>query len=867
MCRRRELITLLPEETRSILRSTQILTNLPQLVSELVQNSLDAGARQVDVGIHPEAWACWVRDDGCGIPREGLDLLARGREKGKYATSKNHGTSVLEVSSTFGFRGEALASAIDIAIVEISARSADKGSWCIIVKGGNKIYAGPPLRWRTERPGTIVNIKDAFYNLPVRRMSHPTPSATLQTVRRDIEKLALMFPHVCFTLEKSTTEREAGEGQKRLLTILKTSSVLDTFSHLFGKTLTQNVEIIKERSGNITIEGFLSLEGTPSKSYQFLYVNRHPVTPCELHTVIDRKFSATRFGRKALDENGESVTQTSSKRSPRKTERRPVYVLNVSVPPTLLDISLEPAKGNVFFEDADTVISFLGQTIESFLTRNGFPRHSNRKLHDVADAVDSSPISTNKRRRFARTPSEAATTSLPIGSENDSCNKTCASTRKNSHLEETQPPAFAFPDSDFAPDDWWISWRDPITGELHLVDKRSGNSLKRIRDSGQETEYETEGEGISFGAVPLVDRRWLRGALKGTEDAEPPEWMSSVLKSWPNPTFETTTGHSSHGVAARKIEIVDDPTKMREDRGLSMKMLRRFFEGGPLEDSSEIAQGRLSRSSLSQAVVINQVDRKFVACKVPLLTAAEQGIQSMLLMIDQHAADERIRVEHFLRNFCVRFLHHKDGCSVVVRELDPPKSIPITKQDAEFLQQESCVMEIFERWGFRLSLSELSMFAHGREDIAEAHILVSSIPDAVAVKLLLGDQLKELVTDFLAKLQHEGVESVPIIQSEGTCINDVEARHKAGWMKALRWCPEGLIDLINSRSCRGAIMFNDSLSLTQCEQLVRQLSETVLPFQCAHGRPSMVPLTHMGAAFKTHRRQEVDWKRFENMTI
>jgi len=103
---RRAIIELLPEETRSTLRSTQILTSLPQLVSELVQNSLDAGARQVDVGVDPEAWACWVRDDGCGIPSEGLKLLAKGREKGRYATSKTYGTSTLHASSTFGFRGE-----------------------------------------------------------------------------------------------------------------------------------------------------------------------------------------------------------------------------------------------------------------------------------------------------------------------------------------------------------------------------------------------------------------------------------------------------------------------------------------------------------------------------------------------------------------------------------------------------------------------------------------------------------------------------------------------------------------------------------------------------------------------------------------
>jgi len=205
-----------------------------------VQNSLDAGALQVDIGVDPEAWTCWVRDDGCGIPREGLNLLARGKEKGRYGTSKAYGTAALQPPSTFGFRGEALASAIDLATVEISSRVAEREeSWSLVVKGGEKLYAGPALRWRRERPGTIVNIKDAFYNLPVRRLSHLTAVTTLQNIKRDIEKFALMFPHVGFTLEKSAAEREAGELNKRLLTIVKTPDTLSTFAQLFGKALVQ----------------------------------------------------------------------------------------------------------------------------------------------------------------------------------------------------------------------------------------------------------------------------------------------------------------------------------------------------------------------------------------------------------------------------------------------------------------------------------------------------------------------------------------------------------------------------------------------------------------------------------------------------
>ncbi len=74
----------LPSSTKSKLRSAQILTSLPQVVSELVQNSLDSGARNVEVSVDPGDWECCVRDDGSGISRDGLELLAGGPEKGRY---------------------------------------------------------------------------------------------------------------------------------------------------------------------------------------------------------------------------------------------------------------------------------------------------------------------------------------------------------------------------------------------------------------------------------------------------------------------------------------------------------------------------------------------------------------------------------------------------------------------------------------------------------------------------------------------------------------------------------------------------------------------------------------------------------------
>ena len=77
----------LSEPVRTRLRSTQLLISLPQVVSELVQNSLDASASHIEIGVDCQEWECWVKDDGHGIARNGLDALSKSLEAGRYCMS------------------------------------------------------------------------------------------------------------------------------------------------------------------------------------------------------------------------------------------------------------------------------------------------------------------------------------------------------------------------------------------------------------------------------------------------------------------------------------------------------------------------------------------------------------------------------------------------------------------------------------------------------------------------------------------------------------------------------------------------------------------------------------------------------------
>ncbi|KAG6850891.1 hypothetical protein H0H93_006717 [Arthromyces matolae] len=143
--------------TRVKLRSSQILTSLPQIVTELVQNSIDAGATNIDVGVDCEEWVCWVRDDGAGISRDSLAILASGNEEGRYGSGK-----------------------------------------CL--------YSGPAVRWRRDTSGTVVCIRDAFYNV-----GRVLCSARLQTYKRKIAPRS--------TTVTSTSDAHYGTNSPRIAAI------------------------------------------------------------------------------------------------------------------------------------------------------------------------------------------------------------------------------------------------------------------------------------------------------------------------------------------------------------------------------------------------------------------------------------------------------------------------------------------------------------------------------------------------------------------------------------------------------------------------------------------------------------------------
>lgn len=324
--------------------------------------------------------------------------------------------------------------------------------------------------------------------------------------------------------------------------------------------------------------------------------------------------------------------------------------------------------------------------------------------------------------------------------------------------------------------------------------------------------------------------------------------------------------------------------------------------------ASQSRPGRFNNSDLVDAQVLGQVDGKFIACVIHTnadgdnepedvtQTTGDRQRRKVLVLIDQHAADERVRVERFLQDLCDSFMQHRPDAAgmqpqlqgVRTRLFDPPVPILLTEHEARRLGDEE-VRVAFRRWGltFADDFEDAGLAAHatpyhsggeGGSQSGYSQVNVVTVPDLLGDKvkspphwqmvnspslsftfglqLLNGDELRDLVKGYIAKLASEGTPTLPlrphVVRSGAE--EEGESSSSVGWQKAMRWCPRELHELVNSKACRGAaspfpslpvsrlmfcagaIMFNDALTHDQCTRLVRQLAQTALPFQCAHGR-------------------------------
>jgi DNA mismatch repair protein MutL len=330
-------IRLLDEDTINKIAAGEVIERPASVVKELVENSIDAGAKRVLIEVD-EGGKSFIKitDDGCGIEREDLPLAFQ-----KHATSKISFAQDLEKIATLGFRGEALASIASVSrCVEVHTKTRDAFSGTHLMIENGKIVemkdVGCPV-------GTSIAVSDLFYNVPARRKHLKGREAELVYIANIITEMAIINYEISF---------ELFSGKRTIFKSIKSSSWDDALLRIFGLNTLKAMApvLIKGRDWDLTgrVGDPLSTRSSPDR--MFIYVNGRAVTSRAIA-------GALREGYRNIIPMGKS----------------PVAVISLTICPELVDVNVHPAKREIRLLHEEEICSALSQAVAEALSTNSKP--------------------------------------------------------------------------------------------------------------------------------------------------------------------------------------------------------------------------------------------------------------------------------------------------------------------------------------------------------------------------------------------------------------------------------------------------------------------------------------------------------------
>ena len=323
----------LPSHLINQIAAGEVVERPASVVKELVENSLDAGARSVQVDIVAGGQKLIrVRDDGSGIPADELALALS-----RHATSKISSLDDLEAVVSLGFRGEALPSIASVARLTLSscAAGADR-AWAVEADNGTLGERRPAAHPK----GTTVEVHDLFYNTPARRRFLRTERTEFGHIEKWVRRLALVRPDVAFVL---THNRRAVMELRPAVT--KTQQQ-ERLAKLCGDTFAEQSVHLQHETDGVALFGWIGLPtfNRSQPDLQFWFVNGRPITDKTLSHAVKQAYRDVLF-------HG----------------RFPAYVLALTMDPASVDANAHPAKHEVRFRDGRRTHGIVAQVVEAAL--------------------------------------------------------------------------------------------------------------------------------------------------------------------------------------------------------------------------------------------------------------------------------------------------------------------------------------------------------------------------------------------------------------------------------------------------------------------------------------------------------------------
>ena len=324
-----DIINILPDSVANQIAAGEVVQRPSSIVKEMVENSIDAGARNIQVLVVDGGKAnVQIVDDGKGMSETDARLSFE-----RHATSKIRSAADLFSLSTMGFRGEALASIAAVAHVELKTRREEDELGTSIEIAGSKVVTQEPVSCPV---GSNFSVKDLFYNVPARRKFLKSSQTEMSNVVQEFERIVLVNPDIAFNLFNNGVETYR----------LPAASVRQRIVDVFGKKINQDLLSIEAETSLVKISGYVTKPESSKKkgAKRFFFVNGRYMQHNYFQTAVMRAYDN-------LIPQGDQVS----------------FFIYMAVEPSSIDVNVHPTKTEIKFDNDQAIWQVLYATVKETL--------------------------------------------------------------------------------------------------------------------------------------------------------------------------------------------------------------------------------------------------------------------------------------------------------------------------------------------------------------------------------------------------------------------------------------------------------------------------------------------------------------------
>lgn len=723
-------ITVLDQNTINKIAAGEVIERPASVVKELLENAIDAQATAVTIEIK-EGGTTLIRvtDNGCGIPKDQISLAFL-----RHATSKIKSVEDLFTVSSLGFRGEALASIAAVAQVELITKTGDSlTGFRYQIEGGTERRleeVGAP-------DGTTFIARNLFYNTPARKKFLKRPVTEGAYVADLVEKIALSHPEISIRFIQNNQNKLYTSGNHNLRDLVYT---------VYGREVTANLLPIDVQAQDIKVSGFIGkpLIARGNRNYENYFINGRYIKSSIISRAIEEAYKPYMMQHKY-----------------------PFTLLHFSIEPEFLDVNVHPTKMELRFRDGElmfkTVLNAVGAALShrELIPLVSLEEKRAREEAQQKERLTPRPEPFETRRRQT----------LEGGGTAEHKNEPIPPLLSNNSCFDAHTPPQAVQNSSI---DYRLIPHKPQSQLRETVESWKGSTTtpdKAIRPASHAADLERE----LFGGAQELENQPADCKL-------PADLAQAVLSGAGSGAADRPAGVTAE---SREIETVNPPAVSgsadsqpeRAPKTVSQSVEKTGPAPGTPEQLDLFDTKFLDPKSRLRHKLIGQLFDTYWLVEY----------DGMLVIIDQHAAHEKILYENTMKSLKTR--------QYDTQMVNPPIILTLSMNEELLLKK---YMDYFTNLGF-----EIENFG-GRE------YAVRGVPAN-----LFSIAKRELLIEMIDGLS-----------------DDAAVRN-----------PDIIYEKVASMSCKAAVKGHMSMSAMEANELIDQLLHLDNPYNCPHGRPVIISMT------------------------